>query len=176
MIIANFVFQVLAAAIARIMFIHINEGVLLINGAKFYTYKTLSFGYFRRTLGNSSPNNIYNLRTPFAPYLAWSGNWDFGVTYRIRCEQLGLVCQKNVTYADLIAEDFILKGWILIPHYVNGGRDKGVDFFKIIPQNIIAKYHPQSDNKEHPIFDGQNLPQNLQTWIDKTIKEAKGLI
>ena len=175
MIIANFVFQLLRAVIVRIMYIHINEGVLRIHGAKFYTYKTLSFGYFRRTLGNSSPNNEYNLQTPFTPNSCWTGNWDFGVTYRIRCEQLGLVCQKNVAYADLIAEDFIRKGWILIPHYVNGGRDQGVDFFKIIPQNIIAKYHPQFDNG-CPIFDGHNMPRNLQTWIDKTIKEAKGLI
>ena len=176
MIIANFVFQHRAAAIARIMFIHINEGVLLINGAKFYTYKTLSFGYFKRTKKNSRCTNDYNLPIDFKPYLAWSGNWDFGVTYRIRCEQLGLVCQKNVKYADLIAEHFIEKGWILIPHYVNGGRDQGVDFFKIIPQNIIANYLPSLIKDSRPIFNCQNLLQNVQTWIEETVLEAKGLI
>jgi hypothetical protein len=178
MVIEGFDFTPWNNASLKIMSIHINEGVQVINGVSFNTHKTLSFGFFLRTITNSSPTNDYQLYTPYTPFLDWSGDWYFGVNYRIRCEQTGLVCRKNVDYADLIAGDFISKGWILIPHYSNRPKDRGVDFFKLIPEGLFAEYQPHLYDGT-PIFDNEIftiLPQPIRDWIFTIIKEAKGLI
>lgn len=119
--------------------VNINDGNINLHGKNFHSRKTLSFGFYRRTVNNSQRKDRYKLHTPIPPYAGWRNKWYFGVNYRIKCEQAGAVYQKNVDYADFIASDFINKGWILIPHYINGAMDQGVDFFKIIPDYQIPQ-------------------------------------
>ena len=107
MLISGFNFTRWSSSTSKLFSIHIGEGVQIVNGVNFNTLKTLSFGFYRRTLINSSPDNVYQLRTPYIPATHWSGDWYFGFNYRIRCQQDRWIIRNMLTPPEIkIRNDF----------------------------------------------------------------------
>jgi|GEM_PF-5514887 hypothetical protein len=123
MIIKNLQFANHSTEDEKVTLIHLNESP--------YWRKTLSFGFYRRTEQNSRNDNPYNLNVNWVPQ-QWSGNWYFGVNYRVLCQGSDTIFTHNVNYANIFAAGFLKKGWLLIPHYYCSQNDQGVDFFKIL--------------------------------------------
>ncbi len=177
MIIAQFDFQdhIVNNLLPRIMFVRINEGVQVIGGTVFEKRKTLSFGYYLRHDPNPIDAIPYEFQNADHMYPDWNGEWILGVCYRVKCYQDGTVYPRNVAYANLIAPE-VPASWAIFPYYWGNNFDRGVDFFKKIPNPVLANYHALIDANGKPILDWANLPQAVRDWVETTIVEAKTFI
>jgi hypothetical protein len=128
----EFDFQLIQNSRMIVRSVYIIDDIIMAQGTQFQSRKILSFGYYWRTHHNAKSKNCFELRIRYPQYSGYMSLWQFGVSYRIRCRQAEVQCQKNIDYADQIAAPFIKKGWVLIPHYINGSKDQGIEFFKEI--------------------------------------------
>jgi hypothetical protein len=175
MIIRDFYFSDFSTSNCKVKQIFLNEDALC--------QRILSFGFYNRNNNNSQNLNKYELNAEIRQR-QWDSKWFFGVNYRIKCEHTGVLVQKNIQYANLIANDFVKANWVLIPYYNNGRNDQGVDFTKVFHRCKLSGFYQDEFAKwRNDILAGRGELENYQnssnqneTELTSIIQEVKELI